>query len=100
MGASMIRPPDGKGAASGPPPARASTSTSRAARRTCRRRSRSSCGPIRSRTKQNNFVRSTKYFLALGFERFPALELRHEQALDLVRALAVGAQDVGGLAVV
>src|SRR5436305_15172211 len=35
-----------------------------------------------------------------GFQRFPGLEFRHEQALDLGRALAVGAQDVGRLAVV
>src|SRR3954469_6168474 len=103
MGASTTRPADGKGAGSAPPPARASTSTSRAARRTCRRRSRSSCGPIRSRTKQTKQIISYEvrnYFLALSFQRFPALQLLHEQALDLVGALAVGAQDVGGPAVV
>src|SRR5438105_4168885 len=36
----------------------------------------------------------------LFFQFFPALELLHEQGLDLRAALAVGAQGVGGLPVI
>src|SRR5688572_5051112 len=37
---------------------------------------------------------------AFGFERFPALELREQQRLDLRAALLVGAQNIGRLPVV